>query len=120
MFAIFGAIDRTAECAGADAIVIPSSGSVRITEDAIKTSAGALYNIPVCKENNLVDTILLLNQMEIEVISITEKAERLFYELDLTVPCALILGAEDKGISQSLIKRSDKTQNTNERNKRIT
>lgn len=104
----FGAIARTCECAGADAIVIPSSGSVRITEDAIKTSAGALYNIPVCKENNLVDTILLLNQMGIETIAVTEKAERLIYELDLTTPCALILGAEDKGISQSLIKRSDK------------
>lgn len=104
----FGAIARTCECAGVNAIIIPSQGSVRITEDAIKTSAGALYNIPVCKENNLVDVILLLNQMEIEVIAITEKAERNIYELELTEPCALILGSEDRGISPTLIKRSGK------------
>lgn len=104
----FGAIARTGECAGISAIVIPSSGSAKISEEAIKTSAGALYNIPICKMDNLVDTVLLLNQMDIEVIAITEKAERLIYELDLTIPCALILGSEDKGISNTLIKRADK------------
>ncbi len=103
----FGAIARTSECAGVNAIIIPSSGSVRISEEAIKTSAGALYNIPICKEKNLIDTIILLNQMDINVIAITEKAERNIYELDLNSPCALILGAEDKGISNSLIKRAN-------------
>ena len=95
----FGAIARSCECAGASAIVIPTSGSVRISDEAIKTSAGALYNIPICKVENL---------MNIEVVAVTEKAERLIYELDLTTACALILGAEDKGISNSLIKRADK------------
>ena len=104
----FGAIARSCECAGASAIVIPTSGSVRISDEAIKTSAGALYNIPICKVENLIDAVLLLNQMNIEVVAVTEKAERLIYELDLTTACALILGAEDKGISNSLIKRADK------------
>ncbi len=104
----FGAIARTCECAGADAIVIPSSNSVRITEDAIKTSAGALYNIPVCREANLVDSILLLNQMGVEVAAITEKAERSLFELDMTVPLAIVLGSEDTGISVSVLKRCGK------------
>jgi 23S rRNA (guanosine2251-2'-O)-methyltransferase len=104
----FGAIARSCECAGASAIVIPTSGSVRISDEAIKTSAGALYNIPICKVENLIDAVLLLNQMNIEVVAVSEKAERLIYELDLTTACALILGAEDKGISNSLIKRADK------------
>ncbi len=104
----FGAIARTCECAGAHAIVIPSSNSVRITEDAIKTSAGALYNIPVCKVANLVDCILLLNQMGVEVTAITEKAERSLFELDMTEPMAIVLGAEDTGISVSVLKRCGK------------
>lgn len=72
----FGAIARSCECAGASAIVIPTSGSVRISDEAIKTSAGALYNIPICKVENLIDAVLLLNQMNIEVVAVTEKAER--------------------------------------------
>lgn len=104
----FGAIARTCECAGVDAIVIPVSNSVRITDDAIKTSAGALYNIPVCRVNNIIDAILLLKQFGVEIIAISEKSERLFYETDLKGPVALILGSEESGISQSVIKRSDK------------
>ncbi len=104
----FGAIARTCECAGVDAIVIPSSNSVRITEDAIKTSAGALYNIPVCREANLVDSIMLLDQLGIVVVAITEKAERSLYEVDFTEPTAIVLGAEDTGISSSILKRSSK------------
>lgn len=104
----FGAIARTCECAGVTAIVIPLSNSVRITEDAIKTSAGALYNIPVCRVNNIIDAMLLLKQMGIEIIAITEKSERLLYETDLHEPVALIFGSEESGISQSVIKRSDK------------
>lgn len=104
----FGAIARTCECAGVDAIVIPLSNSVRITEDAIKTSAGALYNIPVCREANLVDSILLLTQLGIEVVAISEKAERSIFEVDFTGPIAIVLGAEDTGVSTSVLKRSSK------------
>jgi len=104
----FGAIARTCECAGVDAIVIPSSNSVRITEDAIKTSAGALYNIPVCKVANLVDCVLLLTQLGLEVVAISEKSNESIYETDFKVPLALILGSEDTGISNQLLKRASK------------
>ncbi|HNQ68017.1 MAG TPA: 23S rRNA (guanosine(2251)-2'-O)-methyltransferase RlmB [Bacteroidales bacterium] len=103
----FGAIARTCECAGVDAIIIPMSNSVRITEDAIKTSAGALYNIPVCRVENIIDAILLLQQVDIEIIAISEKSERMIYETDLKGPVALILGSEESGISSSVLKRAN-------------
>lgn len=104
----FGAIARTAECAGVNAIVIPAKGSVRITPDAIKTSAGALNTIPVCKENHLVDAVMLLQQMGLKVFACSEKADKTIYEEDFSMPAAVIVGSEDKGISVSLIKKSDK------------
>ncbi len=103
----FGAIARTAECAGVDAIIIATKGSARITADAIKTSAGALNSIPVCKENNLVDTVILLQQMGIKVFASSEKAAKTIYDEDFSMPAAIILGSEDKGISKSLQKKSD-------------
>jgi 23S rRNA (guanosine2251-2'-O)-methyltransferase len=103
----FGAIARTAECLGADALIIPSDNSVRITEDAIKTSAGALYNIPVCRETNLVDTVLLLQQMGVKVIAASEKASGIIDDVDFTQSVAIVLGAEDKGVSASVLKRVD-------------
>jgi 23S rRNA (guanosine2251-2'-O)-methyltransferase len=103
----FGAIARTCECAGVDAIIIPMSNSVRITEDAIKTSAGALYNIPVCRVENIIDAILLLQQVNIEIIAISEKSERTIYETDLKGSVALILGSEESGISSSVLKRAN-------------
>lgn len=104
----FGAIARTAECLGVNALIIPSDNSVRITEDAIKTSAGALYNIPVCRETNLVDTILLLQQLGFKVVAASEKASQIIDETDFTVNVAIVLGAEDKGVSTSILKRVDK------------
>jgi 23S rRNA (guanosine2251-2'-O)-methyltransferase len=103
----FGAIARTCECAGVDAIIIPSRNSVRITEDAIKTSAGALYNIPICKENNLVDTVILLQQMGIKVYAATEKAADDIYKQDFVGPSAIVFGSEDIGISNQILKRVD-------------
>jgi 23S rRNA (guanosine2251-2'-O)-methyltransferase len=105
----FGAIARTAECMGAHAIVIPEFNSVRITEDAIKTSAGALYNIPVCKTDNLVDTVMLFQQMGITVLAASEKSANLLYYFDLNIPLAIVLGAEDKGVSPQLLKRVDRS-----------
>lgn len=106
----FGAIARTAECAGVDAIVIPSRGSVFISDDAIKTSAGALHKIPVCKVDDLKKTAEYLKQSGISVVSVTEKAVEDYYQGTeiYSSPVALIMGSEEKGISDSLIRLSDK------------
>ena len=104
----FGAIARTCECAGVTAIVIPETNSARITEDAIKTSAGALYNIPVCREKNLVDSVLFLQQSGFKVYAATEKTENVVYDEDFSHPTALIMGAEDLGVSKTMQKRADK------------
>ncbi|MDL2262227.1 23S rRNA (guanosine(2251)-2'-O)-methyltransferase RlmB [Bacteroidales bacterium OttesenSCG-928-I21] len=103
----FGALARTCECAGVHAIVIPKKNSVSISEDAIKTSAGALFNIPICRVDNLVDTVLLLQQMGLLVLASTEKAYNNIYDHDLKQPTAIILGSEDVGISNQLLKRAD-------------
>ena len=104
----FGAIARTCECAGVTAIVIPETNSARITEDAIKTSAGALYNIPVCREKNLVDAVLFLQQSGFKVFAATEKTENIVFEEDFSASTAIIMGAEDVGVSKTLQKRADR------------
>lgn len=103
----FGAIARTAECAGVDAIIIPKENSVRISEDAIKTSAGALFNIKVCRESNLVDAIIILQQFGVNVFAVTEKANFDIYSFDFNKPAAFVLGSEENGISNSVLKRCD-------------
>ncbi len=103
----FGAIARTAECLGVNAIIIPQHNSVRITEDAIKTSAGALFNIPVCRENNLTDCIMMLQQSGVKVVAATEKAAKSMTEINYNSPLAIVLGSEDLGISKSILKRAD-------------
>jgi 23S rRNA (guanosine2251-2'-O)-methyltransferase len=101
----FGAICRTAECAGVDAIIIPARGSARIGADALKTSAGALLNIPVCRENNLKDTILMLQAYGILVAGASEKARSDMYSTPLKGPICLIMGSEENGISPEYLKR---------------
>ena len=103
----FGAIVRTAECAGVNAIIIPDAGSARINADAIKTSAGALHKIPVCRENNLKQTIDYLKENGLHIISCTEKASDYYYQVDFTEPAAIIMGSEENGISNELIQKSD-------------
>jgi 23S rRNA (guanosine2251-2'-O)-methyltransferase len=103
----FGAIARTAECAGVHALVIPSRGAAQITSDAIKTSSGALNFMPVCREENLKDTLTYLQQSGVRVIACTEKAEHSLYTADFSVPSAILLGSEEDGISQDLIKKAD-------------
>lgn len=103
----FGAIARTAECAGVHAIVIPEKGSAQINSDAVKTSAGALNHLPVCRAKNLYYTVKDLKKMGLNIVSVTEKTERLMYEADYTLPTALIMGSEEDGISQELIGISD-------------
>jgi len=104
----FGAIARTCECAGIDGIVIPEKGSVRITADAVKTSAGALMKIPVARVNSLRETLNYLTLSGLMILSATEKSGTDLYKTELTGPVALVMGSEDVGISQSLLELSNK------------
>lgn len=103
----FGAICRTAECAGVDAIIIPARGSARVGGDALKTSAGALHHLPICREHNLKDTLLMLQAYGIRVVAATEKARSTYPETLLTGPICLLMGSEETGISPEYLKRSD-------------
>lgn len=103
----FGAIARGAECAGVDFIIIPSRGAAQITGDAIKTSAGALHRIKVCREDNLKNTLEYLKESGLQIVSCHEKTETLIYDADLTKPTAIIMGSEENGISNEYLKRSD-------------
>lgn len=99
-----GAIIRTAECSGVDGIIIPTHGSAPINADAIKTSAGAAFKIPICKVNHLLDAIYQLQAADIQIVGVTEKTNTNYYNIDLNKPTALILGSEQKGISPSVLK----------------
>ncbi|RXK52474.1 23S rRNA (guanosine(2251)-2'-O)-methyltransferase RlmB [Aquirufa rosea] len=103
----FGAIARTAECAGIHAIVIPSRGAAQINADAMKTSSGALNFLPVCREENLVQTLEFLQNSGLKVIACTEKTKDSVYSKDFKEPAAIILGSEEDGISDELIRKAD-------------
>lgn len=103
----FGAIARTCEVAGVHAIVIPSRGSVTVNADAIKTSAGALHTIPVCREQNLKEAIVFLRNSGIKVVATTEKAAGFYTDSDFTVPSAIVMGAEDMGVAPEHLRVSD-------------
>ncbi len=103
----FGAIARTCEVAGVHAIVIPARGSVTVNADAIKTSAGALHTIPVCREQNLKEAIVFLQNSGIKVVAATEKAAGFYTESDFTVPIAILMGAEDVGVAAENLRVSD-------------
>ena len=103
----FGAIARTCDCAGVNAIIIPERNSVSVNADAIKTSAGALNYVPVCREKNLVNVVKFLKSSGYKVVGASEKSSVNYTKVDYTGPVALILGAEDKGISNDLLKLCD-------------
>ena len=103
----FGAIARTCECAGVDAIIIPQTGSASVTPDAVKTSAGALLSIPVCREHNLAYIVQFLKDSGVTVIAASEKATVPYTEMDYDRPVALVMGAEDKGISPEIAALCD-------------
>ncbi|WP_079687253.1 23S rRNA (guanosine(2251)-2'-O)-methyltransferase RlmB [Ohtaekwangia koreensis] len=103
----FGAIARTAECAGLDGIVIAEKGNAPITSDAMKTSAGALNHLPICREKDLKKTLQLLRDNGIRVVACTEKASQNLYEVNLSGPIALIMGSEEDGIADALIRDAD-------------
>ncbi len=102
-----GAIARTAECVGAQAIITPSRGGALINSDAIKASAGALHRVPVCREDNLKLTLEYLSSSGLQIIACTEKTDKLIYNVDLNVPCVIIMGSEENGISGEYLKRAD-------------
>jgi 23S rRNA (guanosine2251-2'-O)-methyltransferase len=102
-----GAIARTAECAGVHAMVIPAKGSAQINADGIKTSAGALYKIPVCRHENFVQTVRFLQESGLQVVCCTEKTQDYIYKPDYTVPTAIVMGSEEDGIRNELIRTAD-------------
>jgi len=103
----FGAITRSAECTGVDAIIIPERGTAPVNSDAIKSSAGAIYNVKICKEKNLAHVVDFLQQSGINVISATEKANKLIYDVDLSLPTCVVLGNEESGISKEVLHHSN-------------
>ncbi len=103
----FGAIARTAECCGVNAIVIPTRGSVSVGADAVKTSAGALLHIPVCREDSLLGAVKYLQSSGCSIVCSTEKASENYTLADFTAPVALVMGAEDTGISEDILAMAD-------------
>lgn len=103
----FGAIIRTAEISGVDGIIIQNSSSAPINSDTIKTSAGAIFNIPICKVNHIKDAIYHLKSIDISIVSASEKANKNVYDVDFTKPVAVIMGSEQRGINKSIINLSD-------------
>ena len=99
-----GAIARSAECAGVDAIILPLKGGALLNEDAVKTSAGALHKIPICRHSNLVEIITFLKESGVEVIAVTEKASQNYFEKELTNPLCFVLGNEYEGIAYDYLR----------------
>ena len=103
----FGAIARTCECAGVDAIVIPERGSVSVTPDAVKTSAGALLHLPVCRERSIAEALHYLHNSGVKIVAASEKAQELYTAPDYTGPVAVVMGAEDVGLSPQTLRYCD-------------
>lgn len=103
----FGAIARTAEACGVDAIVVPTKGAAQINADAMKTSSGALSHIAVCRETDLSKTVILLQESGFKVMACTEKAANNYYGTDMIGPVALVMGSEEDGVSDGILKVCD-------------
>ena len=103
----FGAIARSAYCAGCHGIIVPTKGAARINSDAIKTSAGALHHLPVIREANVLNTVKFLKQSGITVVGSTEKASENIYSTKLTGPLTIVMGSEDAGLSDDILQSVD-------------
>jgi len=103
----FGAIIRTAECTGVHGIIIQKKGGAPVSADTVKTSAGAIFNIPICKVDHIKDALFYLQGSGVQIVAATEKTTNTIYETDLTIPSAIIMGSEGKGISPSVLKLVD-------------
>ncbi|PTN08117.1 23S rRNA (guanosine(2251)-2'-O)-methyltransferase RlmB [Mangrovibacterium marinum] len=103
----FGAIVRTAECAGVHAVLVPDKGAARINADAVKTSAGALHLMPVCRTRDLKKSVLFLQQSGLKVIAATEKSSENYIKSDYTGPVAIVMGSEEFGIDRQILDLAD-------------
>lgn len=103
----FGAIIRTAECTGVDGIIVQKSGTAPVNGDTVKTSAGAVFNIPICRVEHIKDAIFFLQSSGIKTVAATEKTDQNIYDLSLNEPVAIIMGSEDRGINPSVLKIVD-------------
>tara|TARA_R110002049_G_scaffold68146_5_gene176780 strand:- start:1922 stop:2656 length:735 start_codon:yes stop_codon:yes gene_type:complete len=103
----FGAIIRTAECTGVNGIIIQKKGGAPVNGDTIKTSAGAVFKIPICKVDHIKDAVFFMQASDIKVIAATEKTENTLYDVSFKEPCAIIMGSEDRGINPSTLKVVD-------------
>lgn len=103
----FGAIIRTAECTGVDAIIIQKNGSAPVNADTIKTSAGAAFKVPICKVDHIKDAIFHLKASNIKLVAATEKTEDSVYSINFNQPMAIVMGSEHKGVSNSVLKMVD-------------
>ena len=103
----FGPIGRTADCSGVDGIVIPERNSVSVTPDAVKTSAGGLFYVPVCRERDIVTAVRLLRDSGVKVVGATEKGAVNYTDIDYTGPVAVVMGSEDTGISDDVLRLCD-------------
>lgn len=103
----FGAIIRTAECTGVSGIIIQKKGGAPVNGDTVKTSAGAIFKIPICKVDHIKDAVFYMQSSGIKVIAATEKTDQNVYDVSFTEPCAIIMGSEGKGINPSILKVVD-------------
>ncbi|MBB3124640.1 23S rRNA (guanosine2251-2'-O)-methyltransferase [Mesoflavibacter sabulilitoris] len=103
----FGAIIRTAECTGVNGIIIQSKGAAPVNGDTIKTSAGAVFKVPICRVSHIKDAVFFLQASGVKVIAATEKTEDTLYDVDFKGACAIIMGSEGRGINPSVIKVAD-------------
>ncbi|MCP1994814.1 23S rRNA (guanosine(2251)-2'-O)-methyltransferase RlmB [Flavobacterium sp. HSC-61S13] len=105
----FGAIIRTAACCGVDGIIISKNGAAPVNGDTVKTSAGAVFNIPICKVDHIKDAIFYLQSSGVKTIGATEKAEKEIYDVELNTPLAIVMGSEERGINPSVLKIIDES-----------
>ena len=105
----FGAIIRTAECTGVNGIIIQKKGGAPVNGDTVKTSAGAVFKVPICKVDHIKDAMFHLQASGIKVIAATEKTDNMLYDVSFKEPCAIIMGSEGKGITPSILKLADDT-----------
>ena len=103
----FGAIIRTAECCNVDAIIVQNQGSAPLNAEAIKTSAGAAFKVPICRVNHLKDALFILQASEIQLVAATEKTDSLIFDTNFNLPTAIIMGSEHKGVNPSILKLVD-------------
>lgn len=100
----FGAIIRSAECTGANGIIIQQSGSAPVNAETIKTSAGAAFKVPICRVSHIKDAIYTLQASDISIVAATEKTDNLIYDLDLNKAIAIVMGSEHRGVNPSVLK----------------